>query len=770
MPKTNTAPNQAHPLTKPWPHVAHRATQGASTPSTAPKASRLALTSLMLGAALPLLGHAQEAPSDTVLPTVRARAKAETSPGKTSLRATTTSIGKGDQALRDVPQSITVVTEKLIDDRNIDTLKEALKSTAGIAFQAAEGGEEDIRLRGFSLQASGDIFIDGIRDPAFYERDSFNWDRLEVLRGSASMLFGRGSTGGAANQVSKLPFLLDQNDMALTLGTGSYLRWTADFNRQTTDTSALRINMMANTADNFGNKISRVGLAPTLRWNIGSRDEFTAGLYLLDNDNGIHYGLPWLNNTVWTRHNDTKAYYGAASDYNRSATAQAFVTHLRRIDHESQIKTALRVASYERDQRASAIRFAAAALQPGGQAVTPDTLSDATVLTRGTNNKTMSLGTAYLQSDYSGKHRWWGFEHAVQAGVDLAKEQFANFAATVPAGGTLTKPVTTVGASADGATVDEALRVLIKNRTFDAQGVGVYAQDLLALNERWKLLGGLRWDHFKGAYRNLAVAPVAGNPCSVQPNASIERADSLFSHRFGVLYQPSPRQSYHLSYGTSFNTSGDTYQYDPGTAKVDPEKSRNLELGAKLESADGRVSTRLALFHSTKYNERNRDAESVNACNYVLSGKRHAAGVEADVVGRLTSAWELYLSYTFIPVARVDASTGAAGTEAIGSRPGLTPKHSGSLWTTYKLLPGWRVGGGLTMRSSDRPVGLAANATLQAPGFVVGDLMAEYTARDWSFKAYLNNITDRHYADYLYRGHYVPGRARQLQMTVSYRF
>jgi catecholate siderophore receptor len=72
-----------------------------------------------------------------------------------------------------------------------------------VTFQAAEGGEEDIRLRGFSLATSGDIFVDGLRDPAFYDRDTFNNDRIELLRGSASMLFGRGSTGGAVNQVSK---------------------------------------------------------------------------------------------------------------------------------------------------------------------------------------------------------------------------------------------------------------------------------------------------------------------------------------------------------------------------------------------------------------------------------------------------------------------------------------------------------------------------------------------------------------------------------------
>ena len=131
-------------------------------------------------------------------------------------------------------------TEKLMEDRRADTVKEALHYTAGISFMAAEGGEEDIRLRGFSLTASGDIYADNVRDPAFYDRDVFNFDRIELLRGSASMLFGRGSTGGVVNQVSKQPVLADRNEVSVIGGSGNYFRTTGDFNLQTSETSALR--------------------------------------------------------------------------------------------------------------------------------------------------------------------------------------------------------------------------------------------------------------------------------------------------------------------------------------------------------------------------------------------------------------------------------------------------------------------------------------------------------------------------------------------------
>ncbi|EHR69370.1 TonB-dependent siderophore receptor [Burkholderiales bacterium JOSHI_001] len=711
---------------------------------------------------------------ETVMPVVRAKARSEPT-DKQTLQATTTRIGKGLQELRDVPQSVTVVTERLMDDRNLDTLKEALKNTAGISFQAAEGGEEDIRLRGFSLQSTGDIFVDGLRDPAFYERDSFNWDRLEVIRGSASMLFGRGSTGGAANQVSKLPRLLTEHEVSVTLGTGGTLRGTADLNFVTGENAALRVTAMSTQGGEGGQKQDKTGFAPSFRWGIGTRDEFLVSLYHLDNHNGVNYGLPWLQQQLLAVAPDT--YYGLASDYSASAVALGTFSHTHRFDAKNELRTTLRLGDYDRDLRASAIRFAAAARQPGGVAVTQQNFSADTVLTRGTNLKAQRMKTAYLQSDFSGKFQAAGLQHQVQAGVDAAHEDFANDAFSLPAGVTLTKPTTTAGAPDDGATVDEALRTRSANRTFKADGLGLYVQDLVQVAEHWKLLGGLRVDQFRGRYHAITAQGAAtttvngvttANPCFTPADTRFQRSDSLWSHRLGLLYQPSATSSYHLSYGTSFNTSGDAYQYDPGTADTPAEKSRNLELGAKLDSADGRFSTRLALFHSTKYNERNRDSESVDACNYVLSGQRHAAGLEMDFAGKLSADWELYASYAFIPVARVDASSGAAGTEAVGSRPGLTPKHTGTLWTTYRVSPRWRLGGGLNAASSSLPV--AAAAGLVAPKWVTADLMAEYTLGPLSYKFNLSNLANKHYADLIYRGHYVPGKPRTLQMTVAYKF
>ncbi|MEZ5637342.1 MAG: TonB-dependent siderophore receptor [Burkholderiaceae bacterium] len=720
---------------------------------------------------------AQQAAGAKVLPTVTVLEKAVEPEGKDTIQATTTRIGKGQQALRDIPQSVTVVTEKLIDDRNLDTLKDVLHNTAGITFLAAEGGEEDIRLRGFSLAGTGDIFVDGMRDPAFYERDTFANDRIEVLRGSASMLFGRGSTGGAVNQVSKTGRTIDRHEISTTLGSHDYRRITGDFNLHTGENAGLRINAMATTADNngAGASIDKRGLAANYRWGIGTADEFSASLYHLDNRNGINYGLPWVrpgagepvSKTSINTRLDPTAYYGLASDRNDGTATYATFSHTHRFQDDGELRTQIRRGSYARDQRSGAIRFAGtnpSANNPlaNPATVTADNLSDATVLNRGTHNKIQDFDSLYVQSDLSRKFDAYGLRHELTAGVDIARERKTVFAPLSAAQGgvDITKPQTTVGSPNDGAWVDEGQRVLGVNNRFQSTGWGVYLQDLVQIAPHWKLLGGLRYDHMKGEYDNFNL-----NTGGV---TSYQQSISDWSQRAGVLYQPTDRHSFHLSYGTSFNTSGDTYSYNALSANTPPEASVNVELGAKIDSADKRFSTRLALFRSTKTNERNTDPDNA-ATALLLSGKRHTSGLEIDLSGRLTDRWEVYVSYVWQPVANIDVAAPTAGSgESQGERPWLTPKHSGTIWTTYQVTPQLRLGGGINFRSSQTP---NRNPGWSAPGYATVDLMAEYLINErLTLKANLSNVGDKLYADALYSGHYVPGAGRNLQVTLNAQF
>jgi catecholate siderophore receptor len=711
------------------------------------------------------------APDKTLAP-VTVKEKADAPEGKEALRATTTTIGKGNQQLRDIPQSITVVTEKLIDDRNLDTVKDALRQTAGITFQAAEGGEEDIRLRGFSLAGTGDIFLDGMRDPAFYDRDTFNNDRIELLRGSASMLFGRGSTGGAVNQVSKVPRLITEHEVTTTLGSHSYRRVLGDFNFKTGENAALRLNAMATKADNngAGSSIDKKGLAAAYRWGIGTADEFLASYYWLDNNNGMNYGLPWIKprstdtsaaNTIIGSLKPT-AYYGMASDYNAGSANIATFSHIHRFGGGSELKTQVRKGSFERDQRAGTVRFAS----------TTDltNFGPGTVFNRGTQLKIQDVDTLHAQSDFSTKFDALGVKHELLAGIDAAREEKFVYAARSAAQGgvTLTKPQTLAGTPDDGASINEGARILRPGNQFVAKGWGAYVQDLVQVAPHWKVLGGLRYDNLDGAYDAFAIPAAAPGPVTT---TSYQQKVSAWSKRLGVLFQPNELHSYHFSWGTSFNTSGDTYSYNALSANTPPESSQNIEFGAKLDTADKRFSTRLAVFHSTKKNERNTDPDTA-ASRLLLSGKRHTAGVEVDVTGRITPKWEVYGSYMWMPIAKVDVAASTATTvgNRVGDRPGLSPKHSGTAWTTYEITPKWRIGGGVNFRSKQAPADVTAPAW-EAPAFITADLMTEYTINElFKVKANLSNITDKLYGESLYRGHYIPGAGRMLQVALSAKF
>ncbi len=676
---------------------------------------------------------------------------------KHSLRATQTRIGKGTQDLRDIPQTVTVMTERLMDDRNLDDLRQVLKTTSGVTFLAGETGEEDVRLRGFSLAQAGDLYVDGLRDVPMTERDTFNFDRVEVLKGSASMLFGKGSTGGVVNQVSKAPFLMTQHEVNTTVGTGNEWRVTGDFNLKTDENAALRINLLRHSADQAGALVDKRGVAPTYRWNIGLRDEFSVGLYHLETDGRPLYSHPQLvAGGVIQPRLDARHYYGMASDYLRTRTQYATLGHTHRLSPDSQVRTVLRHGHYERDLLGSANRFGTT----GGQPTTLANLSDATVILRSPKGRRSESDITQLQSDYDGKFQWGGRTHALIAGIDLYHEDALRNTNTITGSG-LSNPPTTVGTPNDGlVSTGLATRPPVAMAHFKAQSAGAYVQDTASLSQTVKLVAGLRVDRFEADYRNLS-------------QQAFRMGKTLWSPRIGALWQPDARTSYYTSLGESYNMQGDTYQWTPSAASgalsgnnlkwlnTPPEKSRNLEVGGKFNVFENKALLGVAFFHSEKFNERNLDEPTAD--NYLLSGKRHASGIEFHFAGRITPLWELFYNHTWIPEARIDEGR-AQGSKPAGSRPGLTPKHSASLWTTYRVAPQWRLGGGLNHRS--RQTTLVNENT--AAAFTTVDAMVEHTLGEHaSVKLSVSNLTDRRYADGLYTSFYTPGAPRTVQLSLK---
>jgi catecholate siderophore receptor len=663
-----------------------------------------------------------------------------------------TSSGKVPVLAKDIPQSLTVVNEKLLHDQGKDSMKSALENVIGITFEAGEGGRvgDNIRLRGFS--AAGDIYQDGMRDMAQYNRDTFHVERIEVLRGAASMLFGRGSTGGIINQVSKQPRLMTEHEVSATVGTQGYQRYQGDFNFKLEDDAALRINAMTTDADGRGDNASastkRRGLALDYRIGVGTANEFQISYYHLDYKDKPDWGTSWVSSRPAPAPTN-RYWYGLDSDFQKDQADAVTLTHIHRWNDGSSLKTSVRDGYYTRSMWATQSRF--------DSGTTAANFSPSTVVTRSTNAKAGEEHHTFLQTDYLTSTRWLGLKNNILVGAEYAVENSSR--STYPFLVT-TKAPTTVG-NPDSTAISGNLTQKVATQ-FKATTLGLYLQDTLELTPQWKLVGGVRLDNFTGNYDR-----------SGQGLASLSRSDTLLSKRLGVMYQPTDEVSYYAAYGTSFNTSGDLYQYDTrngaNSANTPPESSRNIEVGAKWELYEGDLSLRTALARTDKYNERNTDIDTATN-SYLLSGKRHTDALEFEVAGRINPQWDIFAGLGFLRAVIDKAGSNEAGQAEVGQNPGLSPSRQATLFSTYRLNQAWRVGGGMTAVSQNKPANSVASLN-RAPGYVKADALVEYRINQSNaLKLNIDNLFDKVYYNTLYRGFAAPGQARSVRVTLTSKF
>lgn len=653
-----------------------------------------------------------------------------------------TSVGKVPQLTRDIPQSVTIVPESLIHDRNADTFREALRNVPGLTFNAGEGGRigDNVTLRGYSVV--GDLYLDGIRDIAQYNRDTFNVERIEVLRGSSSMLYGRGSTGGIINQVSKEPVLVDKGSLALTAGSFRYGRATLDVNQRVGENAAIRLNAMATDAESFrdGVQTGRWGVAPSARWGIGMPDEFALSGYFLKYDDVPDYGVPYFQGKPVPV--PVENFYGMArADHQKDEAGIATASWTHRFDARTSFKTVLRSGDYERNLWAVAPRLA-----PGTTVLTDATLVNRQRQARGGEEHTLTS-----QSDLVAERSAFGMKHLLLAGVELVREKAERWNTT----GAVPNPPTLLAhpdpwVDLPAGYFDNVIRT--NPVSYTARTVGIFAQDVAEIAPSWKAVLGARFDRFDADYDR---APPAG---------ALSRLDKVWSWRAGLLYQPDDLQTWYAAYGTSFNPSGELYSLDERGANTPPEKNRNIELGTKWDLADGDLSLRGAIYRSEKTNERNTDLEMSVEQN-LLSGRRHTDGIEIEAAGRITPNWEV-----FAGAARqrgvIDEATGQQAA-TLGKVPLNTPGYTASLWTVYRIGSRWRVGGGL--EAAGKRYGNNTN-TVEAPAYRRWDAMVAYTAPGWELRLNGFNLADADIYEGVYQGHVVPGTKRNFQLTYEYLF
>lgn len=729
-----------------YPSFRHSALAVACGASARP-VSGLAPCAAMLLAGLSgvtLSARADAPATETVLAAVKVEASAE--PVQDGALATTTRVGKVLQDPHEVPQALTSVTRAIIDQQHASTLKDALRNVSGLTFNAAEGGRsgDNAMLRGF--YTFGDMYLDGVRDTAQYNRELFNLEQVDVLRGAGAMLFGRGQAGGVINQVSKTPFLRDRNKLTLAAGTLEHQEVKGDFNKRIGETSAVRLNLMkrdegsarSNPAGGATPETHRDGVALSTGFGLGTDNELVLSHVTMRGNDRPDYGVSFVNKRP--RPDAAKTYWGIYPNFDDTETNVSTLAHQYRFSPTTQLRTVVRRGKYERAYWA---KLPSATLSP-----------NATGLGLGDQTRQLETRNISVQTDLSSVHRLGGMTHEVLTGVEYLNEDASNVRLrNLAATGMPSYYVKGIGNGAPA--------------TYSGNTYSVYAQDSIEFLPHWKLLAGMRRDDLTARYAGGA------NPgtLSFQEN----------SYRTGLSWQPTENAHYYLSYSNAFSPTADLYQLT-GSAHP-PERSQVKELGAKWQLLDGRLALRTALYQADKQWERNTDLESSAG---ILTRKRRTTGIEFELAGRITDRWEVFSGLALMDAKVVKQGLTNTGADAdprfVGVRARNTPPYTFNLWSTYKLDEHWTVGAGAEAKGKRTGYGQTAATSTSfvngvfvpnsVPNYLRWDAMASWDSKRYTFRVNAYNLLNKVYYDALYDngGFTVPGQARKVVFTAEYKF
>ena len=601
---------------------------------------------------------------------------------------------------RDVPQSVTVVTQQLMQDQLMLSLADVVRYVPGITAHQGENNRDQVIIRGNN--SSADFFLDGVRDDVQYYRDLYNLDRVEALKGPNAMIFGRGGGGGVVNRVSKEAGFAPSLDFTLLAGAFDNKRLTADLDQPITKSAAFRVNALYENSDSFRQSVTleRYGLNPTLTILAAPQTRITAGYEHFRDARVADRGIPSFEGRPADV--DTSTYFGDPAGSRVRARADAFSVGLSHQAGAVTVRNRTLVGNYERAYQNDV---------PG--AVSADKTQ---VSLSAYNNDTKRLNV-FNQTDLISTLVTGPIRHTLLSGVEIGRQLTDNFRNTgyfnnvatsiaVPYGSpTITTPMTFRQSASDA---DNHLRTRM---------AAAYGQDQVELSRFVQVLAGVRFDSFDLQYRNNRNGDV------------LSRGDHLVSPRVGLVVKPVVPLSIYASYSVSFlPSSGDQFSsLTTITEQVKPEKFNNYELGAKWD-VEPDLSFTAAVYRLDRTNTRSTDP--TDPTRIVQTGSQRTNGFELGMTGHVTRAWQVVGGYAYQDAFVTSATTTARG----GAQVAQVPHHTLSFWNTYQLRP--RVGAGLgIVRRTDMYAAIDNTVTL--PGYIDVDA-AVYVSLTARLRAQVN--------------------------------
>ncbi len=706
---------------------------------------------------------------------------------------------KYTRPLLDTPQTITVLSNTTIRQQNLLTLREALTTIPGITFGAGEGGGgygDSINLRGQS--ANNDIQIDGVRDSAQYSRsDTFNLQQIEVVNGANSVYAGSGSIGGSINLITKRPQADDLSVVSGAIGTDNYYRGTIDSNLRLSDLIAVRLNAVVHENDVPGrdfDSYERWGVAPSITLGIDGPTKLTF-LYLhQEDDNTPIYGVPYYPAYGGLLPGASYSGYYGYKDYDRQEQTvdQATVIFEHAFSDKVSVRNLTRWQNIVSDTYANppqgayclangtianangpAAAVACAANQmpgtfyptnPGGP--------------RGTY-RLADTSMFYNQLDLRAVFVTAGIEHTVTLGASFAQEDYE-----LEQGNGLRNPDGSVPpyppiniANPDPVYGGPINYIVTSEQRGDTRNISFYLFDAIKLSEQFEINGGVRWENNRAKFSNSTVS-----------TGAVQASDEdLFSYRVGLVFKPVPNASIYAAYGNSKTPASGTVRLGCATSSllanctVDPQEARNYEFGAKADLFDAQLQLTASLFRNerTNYPVAVNDPAAPSPTLLVRDGRSRVDGLTLGASGRITPEWTIFANYTYLDsevlqsISNFKKANGDFDPEK-GNALTNTPRHSGSLFTTYQFPFGLQVGYGLTYQGSFLVRNISPNEIYKSDDWLTHRAYLAYSF-DNGLSAQLNvqNFTDEKYFTGIRNslsGWAVPGEGRSAVLTLSYNF
>ncbi|TBN47142.1 TonB-dependent siderophore receptor [Pseudomonas sp. BGI-2] len=651
---------------------------------------------------------------------------------------------KIDAPLRDIPQTVNVIPQSVIKDQGAQSMEDVLKNVPGIGLSNGDGQRDQVTIRGFS--AIGDMYVDGIRDDALYFRDLSNVERVEVIKGPAAVLYGRGSSGGLINSISKKPNFTPKQEVGVSVDSEGKKRtqFDAGWADQQQGDKAFRVTGALENSDTFRDDgyIDRKAIAPSAYFKLSDDLELNLGATYLYDKRLIDFGIPARGDRPVDVDRDKR--FGSADpddDYTRSEVFSFTAGVDYSINDDFTLSNTSRYYHYDLDRNntladSSPTRFVTAA---NGELLVK--------LNRG--NVQRKEDGWFNQTELKQRAVLAGMNHNLLYGVELGRQVKDQSVFSQP-------NVARVPVYRD-VLVDvpfQANRQTAKG-TNTQDTAGFYVQDLIELAPQWKALLGVRYDVFDQEYADDLT------------NKELSRTDTTWSPRVGLVYQPDQVQSYYVSVSRSYQPSAEMFALSTTNQDLEPEETTNFEIGGKWDLLDNRLALTAALFRLERTNMKTTDP--VNPTKLVLAGEQRTDGLELTASGQLSDKWQVYAGYAYLDAEIIKSNSRTNGVANEGQVPTLTPRHSANLWLVRSLTQTWRLGMGANY-VDDRYTAL--DNVVVMPAYTTVDAALLYNQPKWDMALRLRNVFDK---DYYASAHgsvdlITPGAPRTLELSTNYRF